>query len=371
MEAALKTLPARYYTDPELHRTEIERFFFESWMYAGRADAIPNPGDYFLREVAAESVIVVRGQDRVIRAFYNVCRHRGARMCTVEEGNFTGRIQCPYHAWSYLLDGTLAGAPHMDPATFRHADYPLREIRTGLWDGHIFLHFGENPQPFRAYLADLPEKFSAWGMEDLRLYKRMTYELQANWKLVVLNYSECLHCPIVHPALNLLTDYLGADNEAPQPSYLGGAMGFRNGAETMTFSGKRRHDYLPGLSEAERQKVCYYAIYPNLLLCLAPDYMMTHVLWPRAVDRTEVVCDLYFHPAEMAKPGFDASDIAKFWDLTNREDWRVVELSQAGIQSRAYTPGPYSPREHLLAAFDQTVVERDSARESPHGKSGE
>ena len=159
---------------------------------------------------------------------------------------------------------------------------------------------------------------------------------------------------------------MGSDNEAPQPTYIGGSMGFRGAAETMSMDGKRRRDYLPGLSESERDKVCYYVVYPNLLLSLHPDYMMIHTLWPRAVDRTEIVCEWYFHPAELAKPDFVADDAIEFWDLTNREDWRIVELSQAGIQSRAYTPGPYSGREELLAAFDQVVIQRDACL--PHGR---
>ena len=185
------------------------------------------------------------------------------------------------------------------------------------------------------------------------------YDVKANWKLLILNYNECLHCPVLHPALNRLTDYLGADNESPSATYIGGAMGFRGGAETMSIDGKMRRGYLPGLTELERKRVCYYTIYPNLLLSLHPDYMMTHTLWPKAVDRTEIVCAWHFHPAEMAKPVFQANDAIDFWDLTNREDWGIVELSQAGIQSRAYTPGPYSSREELLHVFDEAVLARD------------
>jgi Rieske 2Fe-2S family protein len=185
------------------------------------------------------------------------------------------------------------------------------------------------------------------------------YDVKANWKLLILNYNECLHCPVLHPALNRLTDYLGADNESPSPTYMGGAMGFRGGAETMSIDGKRRRDYLPALTEQERKRVCYYTIYPNLLLSLHPDYMMTHTLWPKAVDRTEIICEWHFHSAEMAKPDFQANDAIDFWDLTNREDWGIVELSQAGIQSRAYTPGPYSSREELLHVFDEAVLARE------------
>ncbi len=140
-------------------------------------------------------------------------------------------------------------------------------------------------------------------------------------------------------------------------------MGFREGVETMSTDGKRRRAFLPGLSEPQRQQVAYFAIYPNLLLSLHPDYMMTHTLWPRAHNRTEVVCEWDFHPEELAKPDVQIDDAVEFWDLTNREDWWIAEQSQAGIQSRAYEPGPYSEREELLWSFDRVV--RQDAEGAP------
>jgi len=348
------TLPARFYTDPDLFRRELDAFYFERWICAGRTEFIPKPGDYFLREVAGESILVVRGAGGAVNAFYNVCRHRGTRMCTEPEGHCGGRIQCPYHGWTYSLEGDLLGAAHM-VSDFPRADYPLRRIHTDVWDGHIFLHGGSRPEPLARQLGKLPEKFAAWRMQELRLHRRTVYGVQANWKLVVLNYNECLHCPLVHPALNRLTDYLGAQNEPPDPHYAGGSMGFRGEAETMSMDGQRRRAYLSGLDDGQRRQVCYYSIYPNLLLSLQPDYMMVHTLWPRAVDRTEIFCEWYFHPSEMANSDFVAVDAIEFWDTTNQEDWRMVELAQAGIGSRAYTPGPYSPREELLHGFDEIV----------------
>jgi glycine betaine catabolism A len=365
IDERLRTLPSRYYTDVDVFRDEIESFYFQSWICAGRADAIANPGDYFLREITSESIIVVREAGGEVRAFYNVCRHRGTRICSMPEGNFGGRIQCPYHGWTYGLDGKLLGAPNMDGSGFSREQYPLHEIHTAVWDGHIFLHLGANPEPLSQQLADLPTKFAAWRMQELTLHKRIVYEVKANWKLVVLNYNECLHCPFLHPALNRLTDYLGADNESAMPSYIGGSMGFRGAAETMSMDGRRRREYLPGLNEVDRRKVCYYSIYPNLLLSLHPDYMMVHTLWPQAVDHTRILCEWHFHPSEMAKPDFFADDAIEFWDTTNREDWSIVELSQAGIKSRVYAPGPYSGREELLHAFDEAVLRRERRRTIP------
>lgn len=356
-EAAF-TLPSRYYVDEVIFREEMERIYWSSWISAGRAEWIFSPGDYVLLDVAGESIILTRDAEGAIRSFYNVCRHRGTRMCIAREGQFPSRIQCPYHGWTYGLDGRLNGAPHMDVPGFRREVYSLHSVRTAVWDGHVFIHMGEPAEPLAQILGGLPEKFQAWHMEELRLHRRIVYDVKANWKLIVLNYNECLHCPLLHPALNQLTDYLGADNEPPSSTYIGGSMGFRGSAETMSSDGVRRRDYLPGLNDAERRLVAYYAIYPNLLLSLHPDYMMVHRLWPVGVSQTRIECEWYFHPDELAKPDFIADDAIEFWDMTNRQDWEISELSQAGIQSRAYTPGPYSARESLLHAFDQYVLER-------------
>ena len=361
MSTQQMTLPARYYLDPEIFRQELERFFCGMWVCAGREEQLTDPGDYFLCEVAGESIIVTRDCGGALRAFYNVCRHRGTRMCREEQGKFAARIQCPYHGWTYGLDGRLLAAPHMEQATFRRENYPLRAVHVEVWAGTVFLHLSRDAKPLVEQLADLPEKFAPWRLQELRLYKRREYEVKANWKLIVLNYNECLHCPILHPLLTRITDTTSGDNEPPQPTYIGGSMLFRGDAQTMSMDGQLRRDYLPGLNEEQRQQVLYYAVYPNLLLSLHPDYVMAHRLWPLAPERTKVVCEWYFHPAEMAKPEFVADDALEFWDKTNREDWLISELSQQGISSRAYTPGPYSAREGLPMAFDRMILQRENS----------
>jgi len=362
-ESVATTLPARYYTDPVLFRDELERFFCQMWVCVGRESQIPAPGDYFLREFAGESIIITRDSSHTVQAFFNVCRHRGTRICPVAEGHFAGRIQCGYHGWTYGLDGRLIGAPHMHES-FCREDYPLNRVPADLWDGHIFVNLSPESQPLATQLADLSQKFSHWQMAGLRLYQRKSYEVKANWKLIMLNYNECLHCPILHPALSAITDYLSGDNDQPHHSYIGGSMEFLAGAKTMSRDGKLRRDYLPGLSKQERNRVYYYAVFPNLFLSLHPDYVMTHTLWPRAVDRTDIICEWHFHPDEMTKPNFEGDDAVEFWDMTNREDWGISELSQAGISSRAYRPGPYSRCEGLPRAFDEMILERE--KRLPH-----
>lgn len=351
------TLPARFYTDPSIFSREMERFFFGMWIGAGRATDIPAPGDFFLREVVGQSVVVTRGEDRYVRAFYNTCRHRGTKFCTEDHGHFTGRIQCPYHLWTYRLDGTLANAPHMSEVPhFRKEEHSLGTVACEVWDGHVFLNFATRPAPLAAQLATLPAKFAPWRMQDLQRGERIVYELATNWKLILLNYSECLHCPNVHPVLNQLSHYLSGENEPLQPTYMGGRMDLRPGVDTMSMDGVCRRAYLPDVGEEDRRRVYYYALFPNFLLSLHPDYMMTHTIWPLAPDRTRIVCEWHFHPDEIAKPDFNVDDVVSFWDMTNRQDWHVCELSQAGISSRGYRPGPYSNREDLLYQFERYIL---------------
>ena len=352
------TLPARYYTDPAHFRREVEHFFFTKWICAGRADQIPNRGDYLTRDVFGESIIVVRSDSGGINAVFNVCRHRGTRICESACGTFAGSIQCSYHAWTYDLQGRLIGAPHMDEVPgFDKGDFPLKAVGCEVWDGHIFINLQDGPPPpLRAQIGPLMDRFRPWRMEELRLVHRSVYDVTANWKLIIQNYNECLHCPVLHPLLNQMHHYLGASNAPSEAAYCGGTMGFKEGVETLSRDGRRRRNYLPGLGPEEKALVSYFSIYPNLLLTLHPDYMVTVTLWPKAPDRTELTCEWHFHPDEIARPDFEFQDAVDFWDVTNREDWHVSELSQAGISSRAYQPGPYSKREQLLWDFDQVVL---------------
>jgi glycine betaine catabolism A len=357
--AARMTLPARAYTDPQWFGGEMDRLFARMWLAAAREGELDGAGSFVTREVAGAGVLIVRTTDGSIRAFHNVCRHRGTRICVAAHGTFQGSIQCPYHAWTYALDGRLLAAPQMDEsAGFDRSEFPLRGIACETWDGHVFINLTAQAPPLRDQLADLPARFAPWQMQDLRLAHRIEYEVAANWKLVVQNYNECLHCPIIHPLLNRMHHYLAADNVPTTATYCGGAMGFKDGVETLSSDGKRRREFLPGLGEHERSLVNYFAIYPNLLLTLHPDYMMTITIWPRDCGRTRLIAEWHFHPDEMAKPDFVCHDAIDFWDRTNREDWSISEQSYLGISSRGYAPGPYSDRERQLWEFDQFVVDR-------------
>src|SRR5689334_4515755 len=165
MPDAAKTLPAAYYTDPALFKRELDDLFGRMWFCAGRSEEIARPGQYVVRQTNGYNIIVTRSPNGRVQAFHNVCRHRGTQLCTEATGQFAGSIQCPYHAWTYDLEGRLIGAPHMEEvAHFHKEEYPLHAIHADVWDGHIFLNLAKNPTPLALQLADLPQKFTPWQM---------------------------------------------------------------------------------------------------------------------------------------------------------------------------------------------------------------
>jgi len=353
--AGARTLPQRYFVSPEVLAEEKEKIFARHWMLVGHQSQIARAGDYFVQEVAGESLIIARDQTSKVRAFYNVCRHRGTRLCEDPAGH-SSTIQCPYHAWTYALDGRLVGAPHMTGETipgFIKADYSLHAVRLALWEGFIFVNLGDGSASLEEWFAPLAGKFSQWNMPRLRSAKRIEYDVRANWKLIFENYSECYHCPGVHPMLSKVSPYDSAENDLTAGPFLGGFMKVNKG-KSLTMSGNTC-----ALSVGEGndlQHVFYYSIFPNMLLSMHPEYVMVHQLWPQAPDRTLIHCDLLFHSEAFARSDFHPDDAIDFWDITNKGDWHVCELSQQGIASRVYQPGPYSSRESLPAAWDREYL---------------
>ena len=353
-----RTLPGRYYTLAEIYAEERERIFTARWICVGRAAEIPAAGDYLLRTIAGESVIVVRGRDGALRAFYNVCRHRGTRLCEEPRGRFSETIQCPYHAWTYTIDGQLIGAPHMSEVQgFDRRDYPLHAVALETWEGFVFVNLAGAPEPFAQAFAPVAGRFSRFNLSALRAARRVDYDVAANWKLIFQNYSECLHCPVIHPGLAKLTPYTSGENDLIDGPFLGGYMVITKEGGSLTLSGRACGAPVGQLPAEDLNRVYFYSIFPNLLLSLHPDYVMFHTLWPDGPGRTRITCDWLFHPDSFAAPGFDPDDAVRFWDETNRQDWHICEQSHAGITSRAYVPGPYSPREGIAAAWDREFLQ--------------
>ena len=351
-----KTLPREYFTSADIFAREQERIFSNHWLCVGHQNHIPRAGEFFVRDAAGESVIVLRDQSNEARAFYNVCRHRGTRLCEQPGGVLRETLQCPYHAWTYALDGRLVGAPHMDKVEgFDKADYSLHGVNLALWEGFIFVNLTKKLTPLETVFAPLTGKFTHWNLPKLRPVPRVEYDVRANWKLIFENYSECYHCPLVHPALSKLTPYDSAENDLYEGPFLGGFMPITKG-QSLTMSGNACALPVGDMKAEDHHRVFYYSIFPNMLLSMHPDYVMVHQIWPQSPERSLISCDWFFHPEAFNDPNFRPEDAVEFWNMTNRQDWHVCELSQQGIGSRAYQPGPYSPRETIPAAWDREYL---------------
>ncbi len=344
------TLPQRFFVSSEAFAEEQEKIFAQQWILVGRVRDLAAPGDFFLAGINRESVIVTRDKGGEIRGFYNVCRHRGSRLCEEAAGHLSA-IQCPYHAWTYSLDGRLIGAPDME-AAFDKTAYALAPVNLGVWEGFIFISLAASPMPLQEWFTPLAGKFSEWNLSDLRAANRIDYDIHANWKLIFQNYSECYHCAGVHPELTELSPSDSAKNDLCEGPFLGGFMTVDTG-RSLTKSGNA---CAWPIADRGSNRVFYYSIFPNMLVSLHPDYVMVHTLRPLSPERTSVSCEWFFAPKAFERDDFNPADAIEFWDMVNRQDWHVCELSQQGISSRAYQSGPYSPRESIPAAWDREYL---------------
>ncbi len=350
-------LESRFYGSAEIFRIEAERIFHEQWFCVGRAEQIPETGDCLHVDVAGQSVFVLRGRDRALRGFYNVCRHRGSQLirtpalpdiaapAAVHCGRINGAVVCGYHAWSYNLDGSLRGAPfvHFDEQCPKER-FSLVPVALDTWGGFIFLNLSRAPPPpLAAQLEQPAAKLVRYPLQDLRRGAQLVYDVQANWKVILENYNECYHCGPVHPELCALVPAFrerggaGLDWEEGIPH--------RAGAWTFTASGTSVRAPFTGLSDKEKTHHKGEVAYPNLLLSVAAEHVAALTLWPRGPDLTRIACEFLFHEAEIRKPAFDPGDVVDFWDLVNRQDWQVCESVQTGMKSRGFRGGFYAPME--------------------------
>jgi Rieske 2Fe-2S family protein len=459
-------------------RLDPSRVAGDGWVPLAEESAIAEPGSFLVADIDGESIVIVRGRDRVVRGFYNVCQHRGTAV-TEQACGTAVRFQCPYHAWIYDLDGRLIRAKHTeDLDDFSFERYSLREVevqirdgsvlaciappaaqstateppfltpdeidavrrpyrgaflppgrvyhdaaiydferhdwwrrdwicvgreeeapepgssfrvpfdddelvvsrwddgvlramtarrpespRVDTWQGFVFVSFDASRPPLVEWLGDLAEHLGRFDFSALRAAHRIEYDVAANWKLIAENYSECYHCPGVHPQLNRLTPYdLGGDFDTTGP-WQGGWMELAGDAETMALHGGQRagRPAIAGMTQQDERRIVYYLVWPLTFLSLHPDYVLVHRLVPSGPGRTRIVCEWLFEPATIARDDFDPTDAIEFWDLTNRQDWHVCELQQAGTASRSWHAGRYSNQEPSVHAFDLMVADRYAA----------
>ena len=262
-----RTLPGKYYHSEEIYQEEIEKIFYKFWLYACRSEDIAKTGDFKVINVEDESIILLRDKENQIKAYFNVCRHRGTQLCTKDSGNFEAKnIQCPYHAWTYGLDGKLKTAPMMgQDKTFKKSNCNLYEAHVYDWEGFVFISLAKKPIPFEEHMEALIGKFSDWNMRELRVAHHIRYELKCNWKLILQNYQECYHCPGVHPLLCEHTPFQSAQHDFSNGPVIGGFMELTKKPGSMTMDGTPAGPALGNVYGDDLERVYYYSIFPNVL----------------------------------------------------------------------------------------------------------
>ncbi|MGA2551642.1 MAG: aromatic ring-hydroxylating dioxygenase subunit alpha [Burkholderiaceae bacterium] len=369
-------LPRTFYKDPAIFQLDMRHFAMAHWHCVGHASMVPHPGDYFVVELAGESVVILRGADHEIRALLNVCRHRGSRVCTEKAGTAkNGLLVCPYHAWTYGLSGELVRA-RMTPEAFNKDDFGLKRVPLSICEGVLFITFAENPLGFANVEASFGHAARIYGWSRAKVGARRHYLISANWKLVTENYQECYHCGPAHqeyarrhvfarpeaqreaPDLAMHErdavlglpladiDYYAADAQPGQESadcwrsalIDGYVTGSRDGKPLAPLMGEfRGKTYDGGLS--------FLDVGPTSNFLAYPDYGLIYRTIPLSVDQTGFELIWLVDADAIAGQDYREEDLVWMWDYTSVEDKKIIELNQAGVNSAFFEPGPYTPME--------------------------
>ncbi len=346
--AQARTIPAEWYSDPVLYEAERQSIFGNCWQAVGRLDQVARPGAFFTLELAGEPIVVVRDEENELRGFYNVCRHRAARVACAAEGCAT-RFRCRYHGWTYDLAGRLRGAPEFDGvADFHREDNRLVPLAVAGWGGLVWAHPGPAPPPLAEWLAPLARRGLEAMLAPFRFVARREYHLRCNWKVFVDNYLDGgYHVNTVHPGLAGVLDYSGYRTEIDEhASVQVGPLTSKPGAEGVA-----------GLRGGDR---AHYAwVFPNLMLNLYEEVLDTNLVLPTGPTSCRVVFDFYFTRTE----GDDARRFMEqsmaLADQVQAEDGAICEDVQRGLASRSFDTGRFSVRREAgVYHFHQMLARR-------------
>jgi phenylpropionate dioxygenase-like ring-hydroxylating dioxygenase large terminal subunit len=320
-----ETIPSAWYTDPRFHELDREAVFGAGWQHVGHAEQLTQPGDLLVDHVAGNPVMVVRDKEGVLRAFYNVCRHRGGPLA-LKDGNCE-MLQCKYHGWTYQLDGMLRGVPHMNRTElFDKQDYGLVPIRHAVWEGLVFVSLAANGAALTDLVRGITERIGKPGLSALQAGPRVEYDVRCNWKVYVDNFLEGYHVPYVHPELLKLYDYSQYRTEVFDWYSL----------QVGPLSGG---DNIYGARDGE---ALYYHIFPNFMLNILPGRLQTNLVVPIAPDRCKVIFRYYYADVASAAARKLIGDDLAYSEGVQREDIEICERVQQGLASRAYDRGRFS-----------------------------
>jgi Rieske 2Fe-2S family protein len=361
------TLPASWYYDAAHHRRELESIWYRGWLCVGRVEEYAEAGAWRVHRIGDQATLVTRAGDGRLYAFHNTCRHRGAELCSEPAGRFRQqRIVCPYHAWTYALSGELLATPHRLPSDdFDAGRYGLYRVPLASAAGFVFANL-EAPD---AHPEDAPalrlRELEHWPLEHLTIVHRESHVLACNWKVFWENYSECYHCPRIHPELCGLVPMYGravvspADDPAPPSGATDGASPLASGAVTWTLDGTTSLPPFPDLDESERRAgMTFLTLLPGMFVVAHVDYVRTVRVRPLGPEQTELIVDWLVSPAARAGPEFDLEKLLALGRLVVAQDGRVCEINQRGLRSRAHAAGVLVPQEHGVHELHRWVRAR-------------
>ncbi|EMR3759723.1 glycine-betaine demethylase subunit GbcA [Pseudomonas aeruginosa] len=368
------SLPQPFYCDQRLFEIDMQEIFHKEWLIAGMTCEIPAKGNFLTLQIGKNPVLVIRGAEGQVHAFHNVCRHRGSRLCVSEKGK-VAKLVCPYHQWTYELDGRLLFAGTEMGADFDMKEYGLKPIQVKTAGGYIFISLAENPPAIDDFLATLehymePYDMEPYDMENAKVAVQTTIREAANWKLVIENNRECYHCNGSHPELlktllewddvtdprasQAFKDQVAACTsawDAEKIPYAHASFGLRNrivrmplldGTVSMTMDGKQGSKKLMGRIKNPDLGSMRILHLPHSWNHCMGDHLIVFTVWPISAQETLVTTKWLVHKDAVEGVDYDVARLREVWDATNDQDRRLAEENQRGINSDAYQPGPYS-----------------------------
>ena len=380
-------LDQRFYTDPDIYQLELDRIVMRNWIMAGHATQIPNAGDYLVFRLANESAIIVRGQDNEIRAFANVCRHRGSLICLDDKGTCR-KFVCPYHGWTYDLAGSLIGARSM-PEDFSKEFHSLRSVSLAVMGGILFVCFCDNPPSLADADRDLADPFAWFDFENLKVAAEKTYSIEANWKLAIENYQECYHCATAHPEYSqvhtrkvdpekrkhlqqpmrermstcgggvkdISIDFIDTWAKPSQQGYGYERVALFEGYKTGSRTGEPVAPLLGEITGYDGG-ASDFVIGPFTFLLAYSDHVVAYVFSP--VDHGNCICKISWLVRGDAIEGrdYDVEELTWLWDITTKADERIIVNNWQGVCSRFYLPGPFSDMEKMEQRYTEWILQQ-------------
>jgi Rieske 2Fe-2S family protein len=386
------SLEQPFYTDPGVLAFDMERVFRPNWLFAGHANRIPRPGDYFVHDFAGDSLVFVRGDDGVVRGMYNMCRHRGSLICLETSGR-VNKLVCPYHQWVYGRDGALLAAKSM-PDDFDRVEFGLVPVHTRTVEGLIFICLADDPPDFSRIEHGVREHLAPYELHRAKICCTRTYQVRANWKLMEENFRECYHCPVGHPEYCYVTMPVGETPEqvaafraaqnarwaaaglslldlgfTPENAFHCARYPMRRGFVSESLDGGPVAPVMGRLTDPDAG-ILAIVMFPNFWFEASGDHVVSMRRTPRSATLCEVEATWLVREDAVAGRDYDVERVSAFWRITGEQDWTLCENNQAGVNCSRYRPGPYARAERGPETFVQWYLGQLQRHRHTRARSG-